>query len=205
MARPVFRRNQERWFFTHYHIFTVEDMRHDQRFIVRLSSRTSKRFGRNSDYTSWQTFGSSNASPFTSDNICWNTHNARMLCVFLTSKARQNGPASFAGAEKVTSKLARQFFFEPICEKRARRKRTVVRTSGWHTVAPFRKYVPHIKVILRIHVQVDTYRRQCEVKGWGRARGYINLIKARILLSTKRRWAHVKIILKARARAQKKK
>lgn len=50
--------------------------------------------------------------PFTSDNICWNTHNARTSCVFfffLTSKARQDGPASFAGAEKVTSKLAQHF------------------------------------------------------------------------------------------------
>jgi len=43
--------NQERWSSTNYHIFTVENTRHRQRFIVRLSACTSKRFGRNSDYT----------------------------------------------------------------------------------------------------------------------------------------------------------
>jgi hypothetical protein len=66
-----FRGNQERWSFTNYHIFTVENTRHRQRFIVRLSACTSKRFGRNSDYT-LVTNGSGRVgrvSSFMSDNF----------------------------------------------------------------------------------------------------------------------------------------
>lgn len=157
MARPVFRRNQERWFFTHYHIFTIEDMRHDQRFIVRLSSRTSKRFGRNSDYTSWQTFGSSNASRPLRLIIFVEIRTTHGCCVFFWYQKRDRmAPPRVRRRWKSDFKIGPTFFFEPICEKRARRKQALVRTSGWHTVAPFPKYVPHIKVILRIHVQVDT-------------------------------------------------
>lgn len=92
------------------------------------------------------------------------------------------------------------FFFEPICEKRARKKRPVARGSGWHTAAPFPKCVTFIKVtLIGVHGHVHTYSRRVHAK-FGRTeveRGCINLIKARILPSTERRWAHVKIIFKA--------
>lgn len=133
--RTVFCRNQERWSSTNYHIFTVEDIRHGQRFIVRLSSRTSKRFGRNSDYMSWQTFRSRNASSFMSDNICWNTHNAQKCCVFFLTwkarrEARRDNIASFATRWKSDSEIGRTFFLKPICKKHA-----LVENEWWFEVS----------------------------------------------------------------------
>jgi len=122
---------------------------------------------------------------------------------FFDIKSATGWPRLVRQRWKSDFKIGPTFFFEPICEKRACRKRAIGRTSGWHTVAPFPKCVPHCKshpTCTRARL-IYTYRRQCEVKGWGRARGCINLIKARILPSTEHRWAHVKIILKTWARA----
>lgn len=155
-------------------------MHHDQRFIVWLSSRTSKRFGRNSDYTRRdKRFSRATCHPLRLIIFVEIRMTGGNVACF-SWKARRNSLASFAMRWKSDSKIGRTFFLKPICKKHALVEKTSGGSSKFqlvYTVAPFPKCVLHIKVIPRVHVlicvrcvhvEVDMYRRHETRVGVGR-------------------------------------